>query len=166
MDDGKDYDVQTKVSFRLDFDGSGEFNMLLLPDIQKQFAQRVTAVYERDDVLGGGYIASDLNFRFDGRMVQLKYTFCCHDENEAEAESFSAFCVRGIRKQLEELGCRVEKIDCKAVEADTLEADMLWLEQLDEVVFVFKSNAQKQHPAGDTPGKKSASQKEHSRQER
>ena len=28
MDDGMDYDVQTKVRFRLDFDGSGEFNTL------------------------------------------------------------------------------------------------------------------------------------------
>lgn len=36
-----DYNVQTKVSFRLDFDGSGEFNTLLLPDVQKQFVQHV-----------------------------------------------------------------------------------------------------------------------------
>ena len=94
MDDGMDYDVQTKVSFRLDFDGSGEFNMLLLPDVQKQFVQHVKEVYERDDTLGNGYISSDLNFHFDSRMVQLEYTFSCHDENEAEAESFSAYCVR------------------------------------------------------------------------
>ena len=53
MEDGMDYDVQTKVTFRLDFDGSGEFNMLLLPDVQKQFAQHVKKVYEKDDVLGG-----------------------------------------------------------------------------------------------------------------
>ena len=46
MDDGMDYDVQTKVSFRLDFDGSGEFNMLLLPDVQKQFVQHVKEGHE------------------------------------------------------------------------------------------------------------------------
>ena len=87
MDDGMDYDVQTKVSFRLDFDGSGEFNMLLLPDVQKLFVQHVKEVYEKDNTLGSGYVSSDLNFRFDGRMVHLEYTFHCHDENEAEAVS-------------------------------------------------------------------------------
>ena len=30
MDDGMDYDVQTKVRFRLDFDGSGEFKETLI----------------------------------------------------------------------------------------------------------------------------------------
>lgn len=130
MDDGMDYDVQTKISFQLDFDGSGEFNMLLLPDVQKQFAQHVKEVYEQDDTLGSGYISSDLNFQFDGRMVQLEYTFSCHDENEAEAESFSAYCVREVQKELEGFGCKIRKIDCKAGEAD-----MSWLDQLEDVVF-------------------------------
>ena len=89
MDDGMDYDVQTKVTFRLDFDGSDEFNMLLLPDIQKQFAQHVKEVYEQDDTLGDGYVSGDLSFHFSGRIVQLDYIFHCFDENEAEAESFS-----------------------------------------------------------------------------
>ena len=102
MDDGMDYDVQTKVRFRLDFDGSGEFNTLLLPDVQKQFVQHVKEVYQRDDTLGNGYISSDLNFQFDGRTVRLEYTFTCHDENKAEAESFSAYCVRCVQKELDE----------------------------------------------------------------
>lgn len=94
-----DYNVQTKVSFRLDFDGSGEFNTLLLPDVQKQFAQHVKKVYEQDSTLGDGYVSSDLNFHFDGRLVKLEYTFSCHDENAAEAESFSAYCVRCVQKK-------------------------------------------------------------------
>ena len=106
MDDGMDYDVQTKVRFRLDFDGSGEFNTLLLPDIQKQFVQHVKEVYQRDDTLGNGYISSDLNFQFDGRTVRLEYTFTCHDENKAEAESFSAYCVRCVQEALEGFGWR------------------------------------------------------------
>ena len=93
----KDYDVHTKVKFWLDFDSSGEFNMLLLPEIQKQFVQHVKEVYEQDETLGESYISSDLDFHLEGRMVQLEYTFSCHDENEAEAESFSAYCVRGIQ---------------------------------------------------------------------
>ena len=130
MDDGMDYNVQTKVTFRLDFDGSGDFNMLLLPDIQKQFAQHVKEVYEHDDTLGSGYISSDLDFHFDGRTVQLQYTFSCHDENEAEAESFSDYCVRCVQEKLEEFGCKIRKIDCKAEEAD-----MEWLDRLEDAIF-------------------------------
>ena len=156
MDDGMDYDVQTKVKFRLDFDGSGEFNVLLLPDIQKQFTQHVKEVYERDDTLGSGYVSSDLNFHFDGRMVQLEYTFSCHDENAAEAESFSAYCVRCIQEKLEGFGCKIRKIDCKAEEAD-----MSWLDQLEDKIF-----GPRQPPAEDKSGKKSAAKKKASRQER
>lgn len=156
VDDGMDYDVQTKVSFRLDFDGSGEFNMLLLPDIQKQFVQHVKKVYEKDDTLGSGYVSSDLNFHFDGRMVQLEYTFSCHDENEAEAESFSDYCVRGVQKELERFGCQIRKIDCKAEEAD-----MSWYEAFEDAVFGPRDSAQKQPLA-----EKAASKKKTSRQER
>ena len=166
VDDGMDYDVQTKVSFRLDFDGSGEFNMLLLPDIQKQFVQHVKKVYEKDDTLGSGYVSSDLNFHFDGRMVQLEYTFSCHDENEAEAESFSDYCVRGVQKELEGFGCKIRKIDCKAGEAD-----MSWLDALENAIFGPRDSAQKQPPAEDRSDKqslaeKTASKKKISRQER
>ena len=156
MDDGMDYNVQTKVKFRLDFDGSGEFNVLLLPDIQKQFTQHVKEVYERDDTLGSGYVSSNLNFHFDGRMVQLEYTFSCHDENAAEAESFSAYCVQCIQEKLEGFGCKIRKIDCKAEEAD-----MSWLDQLEDKIF-----GPRQPTAEDKSGKKSAAKKKAPRQER
>ena len=45
MDKGIDYDVQTTVIFKLDFDGSGNFNVLLIPDIQNQFVNHVKEVY-------------------------------------------------------------------------------------------------------------------------
>ena len=162
MDDGMDYDIQTTVYFRLDFDGSGEFNTLLLPDVQKQFVQHVKEVYEQDDTLGNGYVSSDLNFRFDGRMVQLEYTFSCHDENEAEAESFSAYCVRCVQEALEGFGCKIRKIDCKAEEAD-----MTWLDRLEDAIFGPRDSAQKQPPvAEDKSGKTVSSKKKNSRQER
>ena len=161
MDDGMDYNVQTKVKFRLDFDGSGEFNTLLLPDVQKQFVQHVKEVYEQDDTLGNGYVSSDLNFHFDGRMVQLEYVFPCHDENEAEAESFSAYCVQCVQEALEEFGCKIRKIDCKAEEAD-----MTWLDRLEDAIFGPKDNAQKQSLAKDKPSKKTTSKKKVPRQER
>ena len=160
MDAGMDYDVQTKVSFRLDFDGSGEFNMLL-PDVQKQFVQHVKEVYEQDNTLGSGYISSDLNFQFDGRTVKLEYTFTCHDENKAEAESFSAYCVCCAQKELEEFGCKVQKIDCKAEEAD-----MSWYEAFEDAVFGPRESAQKQLPAEDKSSKKASSKKKNARQER
>lgn len=149
MDDGMDYHVQTKVKFRLDFDGSGEFNMLLLPDIQKQFVQHVKKVYEQDSTLGDGYVSSDLNFHFDGRTAQLEYTFSCHDENAAEAESFSAYCVRCVRKELEAFGCKVGKIECKAEEADTS-----WLDRLEDEIFGPKEA----EPAKPQPSPKKRSQ--------
>lgn len=69
-------------------------------------------------------------FRFDGRTVQLEYTFSCFDESEAEAESFSAYCVRCVRKELEAFGCKLGKIECKAEEADTS-----WLDRLEDSIF-------------------------------
>lgn len=161
MDDGMDYEVQTKVTFRLDFGGSGEFNTLLLPDIQKQFVQHVKEVYERDDTLGNSFISSDLNFHFDGRNVQLEYTFSCCDENEAEAESFSAYCVRCVQKKLEAFGCKVKKIDCKAEEVD-----MAWLDQLEDAIFGPRDSAQKQPSAEGKSGKKTVSKKKQTKQER
>lgn len=130
MDDGKDYDVRTKVNFWLNFDGEGVCNLMMLPEVQKQFALHVKEVFEQDDTLGCGYISSDLNFRFDGRNGDLEYTFSCHDENEAEAESFSTYCVRGVQKKLEEFGCKVRRISCKAEEAD-----MTWLDELEDAIF-------------------------------
>ena len=146
MEDGKDYDVQTKVTFRLDFDGSGEFNTLLLPDVQKKFAQHVKEVFGRDEM--EGYISSDLNFHFDGRTVRLEYIFTCHDENAAEAESFSAYCVQCVQKELEEFGCKVGKIKCHAEEAD-----MTWLDRLEDAVF---------GPREAAPAKSQSSQKKRS----
>lgn len=161
MDDGMDYNVQTKVSFQLNFDGSGEFNMLLLSDIQRQFTRHVKEVYEQDSTLGDGYVSSNLNFHFNGRSVKLEYTFSCHDENAAEAESFSAYCVQCVQEKLEAFGCKVRRIDCKAEEAD-----MMWLDQLEDAIFGPRNSTQKQPPAEDKSGKKAAAKKKTSREER
>lgn len=161
VDEMKDYDVHTKVKFWLDFDSSGEFNMLLLPEIQKQFVQHVKEVYEQDETLGESYISSDLDFHLEGRMVQLEYTFSCHDENEAEAESFSAYCVRGIQDKLEEFGCKIRKIDCVAEEAD-----MTWLDRLEDAIFGPRDSAKKRPPVEDKSDKKTARRKKPSKQER
>lgn len=149
-----DYDVLTKISFVLDFDGSGEFNMLLFPNVHQQFTEHVRKVYEQDETLRD-YISSDLSFRFENRWVWLEYTFSCHDENKAEAESFSAYCVREVQKQLEEFGCKVKQVRCSATEAD-----MTWLDQLEDAVF----GPREQPP--EEKGKSTAKNKKRSGQER
>lgn len=129
MDTGNDYNVRTKVAFVLDFDGSGEFNLLALPSVQCAFAEHVQSVFQKDDTLRD-YIEGDLSFRFDGRRADLEYTFTCFDENEEEAESFSDYCVKSVRKDLEAFGCKLTKIHCTAEEAD-----MTWLDQLEDSIF-------------------------------
>ena len=129
MDTGTDYDVRTRVSFKLDFDGSGELNLLALPDVQRAFAGHVQNVFQQDDTLGS-YVQGDLTFQFDGRRVDLEYTFTCHDESKEEAESFSDYCVKSVRKDLESFGCNLMGIHCTAEEAD-----MTWLDRLEDAVF-------------------------------
>jgi len=145
MDDGPDYDVQTKVTFLLNFDSSGEFNTLLLPDVQHQFAAHVKEVFEKDDTLRE-YSTGDLTLHFDGRRAELEYTFTCHDENAAEAESFSTYCVRCVQTQLESFGCKITRIDSKAEEAD-----LSWYDRLEDAVFGPKKEAA---PPSKTKGKK------------
>ena len=89
MAEGLDYDVHTKATFLLGFDGSGELNLLALPDVQRAFAGHVRDVFQRDGTLGGGYVHGDLSFQFQGRRAELEYTFSCHDESAEEAEAAS-----------------------------------------------------------------------------
>ena len=153
-----DYSVKTKVSFQLPFDDR-EFNVLLLKDVQKAFAQHVKEVYERDDTLRE-YIDGDLNFHFDNRTVQLEYDFVCCDESRAEAESFSEYCVRCVKKELEEFGCQVKRVTCRAEEQD-----MSWLDALEDKIFGPRTSAPEpeQRPAAKTT---KSSKKKGSRQER
>ena len=129
MDDGLDYDVHTKVTFLLDFDGTGELNLLALPDVRRAFSGHVRDVFQRDRTLGS-YVCGDLTFQFHGRYAELEYTFGCHDENEAEAESFSDFCVQAVKRDLEAFGCKLKQIRCTAEESD-----MTWLDQLEDKIF-------------------------------
>ena len=153
-----DYSVKTKVSFQLTFDDC-EFNVLLLKDVQKAFAQHVKEVYERDDTLRE-YIDGDLNFHFDNRTVQLEYDFVCCDESKAEAESFSEYCVRCVKKELEEFGCQVKRVTCRAEEKD-----MAWLDALEDQIFGPRTPAPEpeQRPAAKAA---KSSKKKGNRQER
>ena len=86
-------------------------------------------MYNNDEDLVS-HVSGNLNFRFGGRDGDFQYTFTCHDENEAEAERFSEFCVRGIQQELEAFGCKIKKINCTAEEMD-----MGWLDKLEDAIF-------------------------------
>ena len=62
--------------------------------------------------------------------MKVEYAFSCYDENEAEAESFSNYCLQNIRQGLEEQGYTMEKVTCEASEMD-----MTWLDRMEEIWF-------------------------------
>ncbi len=158
-DDMRDYSVDTKVFFQLTLN-SPEFNSLIMRDVQNAFAAHVKSVFEKDETLRE-YVSGDLNFWFQGKQIELHYKFECHDESEAEAESFSRYCVHGVKRELEAFGCKVTEIDCKAGEMD-----MVWYDQFEGAMFDSRDSAPKQPPVEEKSGKKAASKKKSSRQER
>lgn len=123
-----DYEVKTAVLLDTGFDDR-ECNYLMFEGIKKKIVDNIKSVFEHDKTLSE-YITSNLNFRFSGYKVELEYTFSCNDENEAEAESFSAYCLRNIEEKLQEQGLSVKKITCKADEMD-----MGWLDRLESMWF-------------------------------
>ena len=129
MDEGKDYNVHTDVRIRLNFDGTGEMNILAMPAVQSSFADQVASLF-RDDRTLSEHVSGNLDFAFDGRNARIQYTFSCHDDSPAEAESFSRFCLNHIKNRLQGFKCRVQSVTCHAEEAD-----MTWLDELEGRLF-------------------------------
>ena len=129
MDEGKDYNVHTDIKVRLDFDGTDEMNILAMPAVQSQFTDHVMTVF-RDDRTLSEHVSGNLDFTFDGRNARVQYIFSCHDDSPAEAESFSRFCVNGVKPRLQAFGCVVQAVTCHAEEAD-----MTWLDELEDRLF-------------------------------
>lgn len=112
-----DYDVKVQVVIHSGFDGK-EFNDLMYETMKGQIVEDVKSLFEQEDTLCS-HVDGDLKFRFlDGYKVRLSYTFACHDENPAEAESFASYSLKMIQKKLEERGYRLGKMTFKAEEAD------------------------------------------------
>ena len=123
-----DYEVKTSISLDTGFDDR-ENNRLMFEDRKRGIIKDIKSVFESDKTLTE-YIAGDLDFQFDGYKVKVEYIFTCNDENEAEAESFSNYCVNGIQNKLEELGYGIKQVTCKASEMD-----MEWLNRLEGMWF-------------------------------
>ncbi|CAK7088833.1 MAG: hypothetical protein ENTB_04563 [Enterocloster aldenensis] len=124
----KDYEVNTAVLFNTGFDDR-ECNFLMFENRKERIVNDIKEAIEEDKMLSQ-YISSILNFTFTGYKVKVEYTFTCHDENEAEAESFSNYCLQTIRERLQEQGYTMEKVTCTASEMD-----MGWLDRLEEMWF-------------------------------
>ena len=124
-----DYNVKTGILLNTNFN-TREFNDLMYESAKPHMIEEIKSVIEADPTLPQ-YIDGNLTFRFlSDYKILLKYQFVCNDENEAEAESFSKSCVEDIRRELEEKGYCIERINCTAKEMD-----MKWLDELEDMVF-------------------------------
>ena len=124
----RDYEVNTAVIFNTGFDDM-ECNRLMFEGMKEKIVDDIRRAFEKDKKLSEN-ITSDLDFTFSGYKVKVGYTFSCHDENEAEAESFSNYCLQNIRQELQEQGYTMENVACEASEMD-----MGWLDRLEEMWF-------------------------------
>lgn len=124
----QDYEVNTSVLFNTGFDNR-ECNDLMFDSMKDKIVKDITKAFEEDQILSE-YISSDLKFTFSGYKVNVEYTFSCHDENEAEAESFSEYALKNIQGRLQENGYTIEKVTCVANEMD-----MEWLDRLEGMWF-------------------------------
>ena len=124
-----DYNVKTRILLNTNFNTS-EFNDLMYENVKPGIIEDIKSVIEEDPTLCG-YIDGDLTFRFlPDYKVLLKYDFNCNDENKAEAESFSRYCVDDIRRELDVKGYRIVRSKCRAEEMD-----MEWMEKLEDMIF-------------------------------
>lgn len=124
----RDYEVDTTVLIDTGFDDR-ECNCLMFDDMKEKIVSDIRAAFEGDKTLSEN-ITSNLDFTFSGYKVNVEYTFSCNDENEAEAESFSAYCLRDIQERLQAQGYTIEKVNCTASEMD-----MGWLDQMERMWF-------------------------------
>jgi hypothetical protein len=120
--------VNTAVLFHTGFN-DGECNRLMLEGMKEKIVEDIRSAFEKDRTLSKN-ITSNLDFTFSGYKVKVEYAFSCYDENEAEAESFSNYCLQNIRQGLEEQGYTMEKVTCEASEMD-----MTWLDRMEEIWF-------------------------------
>lgn len=124
----KDYEVRTSVLFHTGF-SDGECNCLMFDGMKEKIVKDIKTAFEKNKKLAEN-ITSDLTFSFSGYKAKVEYTFSCYDENEAEAESFSRYCLRAIKEKLQDQGYQMEQITCKAGEMD-----MGWLDRLEGMWF-------------------------------
>lgn len=125
-----DYHVNVTIKFRMDFNGTGEMNILAFPNVVKAFGEHISSVFHNNNDIES-YITGDLNFDLNCPFATLKYVFSCYDENEEEAESFAEYVLdKTVKSELESFGCKIIKMNFEAEEAD-----MSWYDKFEDAIF-------------------------------
>ena len=117
LDKERDYDVDVKLKITFK---NGEFNCLLQPEIEDGIVEFLK------EINGDYMIPESESIEFLGdEVVIAKYSFCCNDTSEAEAESFAKYIVHEADYKFKEMGYTLEEESYHAQEAD-----MSWLDLL------------------------------------
>lgn len=122
LDEERDYDVDVKLKITFK---NREFNCLLQPEIEERIVEFLKAI-------NGDYMISESeNVEFLGdEAVIAKYSFCCHDTSEAEAEGFAKYSVHEAEYKFKEKGYTLE-----AESYHAQESDMSWLDEMERQIF-------------------------------
>ena len=112
----RDYEMNTAMLFNTGFDDR-ECNRQMFEEMKGKIVNDISRAFQKDKTLSE-YITSNLDFKFTGYKIRVDYTFVCHDENEAEAESFSNYYLQSVRHGLQEQRYTMENLICKASDMD------------------------------------------------
>lgn len=102
-----DFAVACQISFRFTHEDQGN------PGLHDAFISHVTGIFNQDQALSERTVGG-LDVAFQGHCAEVRYTFARQDKDAASAEMFSKQCVLDVQDQLEEHGCKIEKIECFA----------------------------------------------------
>ena len=122
FDEGRDYDVDVKLKITFK---NREFNCLLQPEIEAGIVDFLKAI-------NGDYMipeSESIEFLGDETFI-AKYSFCCHDTSEAEAESFAKYIFHEVEYEFREEGYTLEEESYHAQESD-----MSWLDEFERQIF-------------------------------
>ena len=106
-----DFAVACQISFRLTHEEQTD------SDPHDLFISHVTGIFNQDQALAERTVGG-LDVAFQSHCAEVRYTFARQDKDAASAEMFSKQCVLDVQDQLEEYGCKIEKIECFAEELE------------------------------------------------
>ena len=115
-----DVDVKLKITFK-----NREFNCLMQPEIEEGIVEFLKGI-------NGDYMipeSESIEFLGD-EVVIAKYSFCCNDTSEAEAEGFAKHMVHEADYKFKEMGYTLE-----AESYHAQESDMSWLDEFERQIF-------------------------------
>ena len=115
-----DVDVKLKITFK-----NREFNCLMQPEIEEGIVEFLKGI-------NGDYMipeSESIEFLGDEAVI-AKYSFCCNDTSEAEAEGFAKHMIHEADYKFKEMGYTLE-----AESYHAQESDMSWLDEFERQIF-------------------------------